>query len=185
MVEIFLLILSIVLLLIVCAIGGALFLVFIGNLLADAPFLPVPQKIANRVAELAYLPEGSVFYDLGSGDGRVVRAVAKAHLETACIGVEKAPLPVLLAFLITSRRAFPNVRFIRQDFREVTLTGGTCVFLYLFPEAMRALAPKLTTELSRGARIISCDFTFTDRTPTAAEKIHAGRRWHTLYTYQV
>lgn len=183
--EILIFILVIVLLLIVCAIGGAMLLVLVGNLIADAPFVPVPKKIAKRVAELAYLPAGGAFYDLGSGDGRVVRAVAKAHQERVCIGVEKAPLPGLLAFLVTSRRAFPNARFIRQDFREVSLTGGTCVFLYLFPEAMQVLAEKLTAELPPGARIISCDFTFSDRTPAATEKIHAGGRWHTLYTYQV
>ena len=45
----------------------------------DVPFVPTPEKVVDRMLEMAKVGPNDVVYDLGSGDGRIVIAAAKKH----------------------------------------------------------------------------------------------------------
>lgn len=70
----------------------ALFLAIIA--IFGPPFVPTPQKTVNEILKKLNLKKGMVFYDLGCGDGRVVRSAVK-HYGVIGIGVDLNP------FLIT------------------------------------------------------------------------------------
>lgn len=163
---------------------AAFILEFIGKFIAQAPFVPAPHQVARRVGELVSLKEGDVFYDLGSGEGQIVRSVALGNPTACVVGVEIAPLPKLIARILTPQKEFPNVHYLSRDLRTLSLTDATCVYLYLLPNLMKILAPKLKRELKSGAQIITCDFTLPGWEPLESKKVPCGRSVYTLHLYR-
>lgn len=166
--------------------AAILFIVWmVQNILLEAPFLPLPRPVVMVVSDLVDLSPGDEFYDLGSGDGRVVRALAKKYPQAKCFAVEKALLPHLLSIFFNLWERSPNVFQIRTDFKHQPLKRAKVVFVYLFPEVMGALSTKLMRELSPGATIISAQFTFPGLVPNKVVKVQDGVREFKLYVYHL
>lgn len=110
------------------------------------------EKILNSI----HIHEGQVVYDLGSGDGRFLIAIAK-RCKVKAIGYEINPWPYLLSKIRIwlSRENIP-IRF--KDFYKADLRDGDIIFCYLFPDVMEKLREKLSEELKVGAKVISCNF---------------------------
>ena len=53
-----------------------------------APWVPIAKSDLKRVLELIEVCDGNVFYDLGSGDGRVMLYLAKKFPQAKFIGIE-------------------------------------------------------------------------------------------------
>lgn len=151
------------------------------SILFPAPFLPLPKKVVARLSEIANIPSKGYFYDLGSGDGRVVRAVAVKYPTASCVGVEKALLPHILALAYFKRQ---NTTYFLTDYNKVSLRQADVVFLYLWPEAMLAMKIKLKSELTAEAKIICCRFPLPEAAPLSTEVVSAGVHGYTLYTYR-
>lgn len=139
------------------------------------PLVKTRRAVATRVVSvLGPLPAGSVFYELGAGDGRVVSAVAAANPRVRCIGVERYYLPY---FLCRTRQFFerlPNVSYIRADIFSADLRSATHLYAYMYPGVMEKLAPKLEKELKPGARFLALDFPFPGRLPEHVEDVSDG-----------
>jgi hypothetical protein len=90
-----------------------------------------------------------------------------------------APLPQLLAWLRTKTEPLKNVTLMRKDARSISLTDATHVYMYLMPNMMEILYPKLLEELRPGTRLISCDFTFKHKKPVSVVEV----KDHKLYLY--
>jgi hypothetical protein len=183
--ETILMLIAIVLLLIVIA-GMLLFAVtasldLIGYVVSDVPFIPIPHYVVEKVVALAPKKNG-VFYDLGSGEGRMVVAVARAYPEMQVIGIEKAPLPVLMTRFFRKNRP-ANAEFMFKDFNEVSLSNASFVYIYLLSKISFRLEPKLVAELPRGARLVSCDFPLKIRQPDQIIPVAYKDNSHTLYVY--
>ncbi|MDB5237537.1 MAG: ribosomal protein methyltransferase [Parcubacteria group bacterium] len=128
------------------------------------PFIRTREPIAHEVAEaFGTLPEGSVVYDPGCGDGRVLFAIAKKNPRARYVGIELRLFPYLLAK--RQRRMHPeaDIRFIRGDSFKQDLSKATHVYTYLYPKVMDKLLPKLQNELRPGTVLISLDFQFKDK----------------------
>ncbi|MDO8622525.1 MAG: hypothetical protein Q7R80_04815, partial [bacterium] len=69
---------------------------------SGAPWVPTWRRDVDRFLALAQLRPGERFYDLGCGDGRLVRAAANTG--TIATGFECSLLPYLLAKLRVGRR---------------------------------------------------------------------------------
>lgn len=159
---------------------AALILNIAGDLITGVPFVPVPHNVVEEVVKLAPKETG-VFYDIGSGEGRVVAAVARRYPEMQAIGIEKAPFPFLLT-LIKGRAQIPNTKFLFKDSSRVDLRDASYVFMYLFPKVVHALEAKLEKELPAGSRVVCCDFPLK-RATTKTEKVFAHKKSYTLYVY--
>ena len=62
------------------SLGIAVFMIvqFISEFTTDAPFVPIPKEIEDKIIENLKLSPGSMLYDLGCGDGRIlIKAVQK------------------------------------------------------------------------------------------------------------
>jgi SAM-dependent methyltransferase len=123
----------------------------------DVVYVPTPQKVVDKMLELAKVQRGDVVYDLGCGDGRIVVTAAKSYGVQA-VGVDLNPDRV--------REARDKVRTAGVESRasiwwanvfSVDLQPATVVALYLLPELNVRLLTKLE-KLRPGARVISHDF---------------------------
>lgn len=173
-------ILNIVLIVALFLFTVAMALDMFGLYVTRVPFVPLAQEFVKDTVELAPRSTG-VFYDLGSGNGQIVAAVARAYPNMRAVGIEKAPFPTIVTAL--RRHQYPkNASFLRKDFNEVSLEDADYVFMYLFPKIARDLTQKLTRELKPGSRVVCCDFPL-DRTPTRTYKSLRKGINHTFYVY--
>jgi len=173
---------ALVLIWIVCF--SFLILMTYGLVTTRAPYVPIPQYVVDEVKKVMPLKAGDTFYDLGSGDGRVIATLAMAYPQAIAIGVEKSPLPYLLTQIRFLRMRVKNAKTLFKSFFHVPLNDATHIFVYLFPEVMEKLLPKFEAELKGGTRVISCDFPFKTRKPQETIPVGTGSRKHTLYVYE-
>lgn len=123
-------------------------------LLFGAPFQPTNERKLKMIMELAKIKRGDIAVDLGSGDGRLVIALAKAGAKVD--GYEINPLLVWYS-RIKIRRARVNSRakIYWKNFWNVDLSKYNVVTLFQFGTIMEQLEKKLSCELKRGSRIVS------------------------------
>ena len=159
-------------------------MVMYGALAIRVPFVPVAEYVVEALKKEEPLGPGDLFYDLGSGDGRAVLAMAKEYPDAKAIGVEKGPFPYLLSRLSRFFTKRENASFLFKDFSKVSLGGATHVYMYLYPEVVQRLLPKLQAELRPGAKVILCDFPFQARTADRTVPVFKGKKKYTLYFYE-
>ncbi len=127
--------------------------------LTGAPFVPSSNPTTAAMAKLANIKKGSIVYDLGSGDGKVL--FAAAALGARAVGFEINPILVLY----TNIRAYfsphrHKVHAVWKNFWSADIHDADAVFIYLLPWKMERLAQKLQKELKPTARIVSNSFIF-------------------------
>ena len=132
---------------------------------AEALYLPTPDRTVEAMLKLAGVSAQDVVYDLGSGDGRIVIAAARLHGARG-VGIE------LDARMVERARCNARVsgveklvEFRQADLFQADLREATVVTLFLFPEMVLRLRPKLLAELRPGARIVSHRFGLGDWPP--------------------
>src|SRR3989338_4359594 len=74
---------------------------------SDAPYVPTKLEVIKKILKLAGVKNGKKFYELGSGDGRVVIEAAK--LKASAVGIEQSLIRVLLSRYNSSK--FKNAKF--------------------------------------------------------------------------
>jgi len=123
----------------------------------DIVYVPTPQKVVDKMLEVAKVTSSDVVYDLGCGDGRIVVTASKKVGATA-IGFDLDPQRVTEArenVMHAGVAALASIR--RADVFSVDLQPATVVTLYLLPELNVRLIPQLE-KLRPGSRIVSHDF---------------------------
>ena len=147
----------------------------------DVPYVTTPQRVVERMLELADVSENDVVYDLGSGDGRFVITAAQ-QFGARGVGVEIDPQLVRQARSqarlagVTDRVAFRQGDLFETDLREATV-----VTLYLEPDLNLRLRPKLLLQLDPGDRVVSHDFDMGAWTPDRTEKMGGS----TIYLWTI
>ena len=133
---------------------------------AKVPFVSVPLSTLKDIEKALDLKEGSIVYDLGCGDGRVLFYLYKNNPKLKYIGIENSFFPYMLA---SFRNWFhkkinkSDITIIKKDFFDVDLSNATHIFTYLYPNVMDDLVPKLDKELLSGTRLVSASFHFTSK----------------------
>jgi SAM-dependent methyltransferase len=149
---------------------------------AGAPFVAMEPEVVERVMKLAEVKKGDVFYDLGSGDGRLVIAAALhgAQAYGVEIGWTKVIYSRIWIFILRLRK---QVKILHKNFFDVSLKDADVVSLYLLQETNQKLKEKLKKELKPGTRVISTAFTFEGWKP---EKINSrGTIYGPIFLYRV
>lgn len=151
------------------------------------PFVPVPKAALKEIIVALDLKEGSVLYDLGCGDGRVLFAAYRADPNVSCVGIEKSWLPLFLArlklFLMGKNR---NITVLNKNFFQHDVSSATHVFVYLYSRVMDDLLLKLQKELKPGTRVVSCSFPFSDKKPLVVVDLNRrpNQLAQQLYVYE-
>ena len=131
-------------------------------------------EAADVVALLkgAGLADQAIIYDLGSGWGSLVTALARAFPEAQVRGVEMSPIPYWISCIRT--RNLPNVVLRRGNFYDCDLSDAHAITCYLMMKPMTKLAGFLDRSLAPGTPVVSLSFWFRDRAVTASRE-SAGR----------
>jgi len=124
-----------------------------------APFVPCRKKDLKRINTLTKLKSGQKFYELGSGDGRVSRYIAKNNPQAKIIGIELA----ITLYLWTKLKNFifriKNLEFKNKNIFHINLSEADVIYFYGMPKAINnKLLQKLKSEMKPTARIISYVF---------------------------
>ncbi|TAH32283.1 hypothetical protein EYC58_03325 [Candidatus Saccharibacteria bacterium] len=126
-----------------------------------APYLPTLKPQTKAALELLDLKPGQTLLELGSGDGTVMLAAAKAGLNV--VGVELNPILCLVTWLRT-RKYRKQVKIIWGNFWIVEWPECDGVFTFLLDRFM----PKLDTRMQEIKKpLVSFAFRVPGRKPTA------------------
>lgn len=132
---------------------------------SSAPFVPVPDEVVADIVKELSIRRGDAVYDLGCGDARVLIAAARAHPDASYTGIDRDLFALIVAQARRIYFGYPAVKLAYGNFFKSDISHANRVFLYLFPEVMDALLPKLQAELPKGAMVVSCDFAFSKKEP--------------------
>lgn len=142
----------------------ALYATMIGQMMG-APFVPSKKGKADLMIVLAHIASEDVVVDVGSGDGALVIAAARAGARAAR-GIEMNPFLVWYSRLRIRRAGLSGqARIMRANFYRVPLHDADVVLLYLWPSTMAKLREKLEQELKPGTRVVSQAFPIAGWTP--------------------
>jgi SAM-dependent methyltransferase len=123
-------------------------------------YVPTPMDVVDQMIELAGVTTRDTVYDLGSGDGRIVIRAAEKY---GAYGVGLELDPDLVEEARENARdagVTDQVEFREKNFFEADISDATVLLLYLLPEKLQKLQPKLINELGGGTPIVTHDFQF-------------------------
>lgn len=152
----------------------------------DVAFITTPQKVVDKMLELAEVTEDDLLYDLGCGDARINITAAQQY---GCRGIG---YDISGARVEASRENVLKhgvealVQIERADVFTLDLSPATVITLYLLPELNVKLIPQLE-KLPPGVRIVSHDFDMKGVIPDQVVTIEDandpyGDHWLFLWT---
>jgi hypothetical protein len=148
--------------------------------LSKLPYVPTPQVVVDEMLKMANVTAKDFVMDLGSGDGRMIITAARTFKANG-LGVDIDPKLVELSNkLAKADGVAERAKFIEQDMFKADISKATVVTLYVLPDFMDKLRPKLLTELKPGSRIVAHDYYmsewYSDRqlSLTVPEKVKAN-----------
>lgn len=111
------------------------------------------------MVELSRLTNGEIVADLGSGDGRISIAFAKAGGRATGFEID-IELVHRSEQIIKAASLQDVIKINNQNFWEEDLSSFDIVVVYPMPDIMEQLERKLTTELKKGARVLTNYYVF-------------------------
>jgi 2-polyprenyl-3-methyl-5-hydroxy-6-metoxy-1,4-benzoquinol methylase len=139
-------------------------ILLIGCLLAlyhlwnGAIFVPTDEKTVENIVRLLNIRPGMEVVDLGSGDGRIVVALARAGAEAT--GFENNPILFFWSWIKIKRLGLPHAQIKFRSFWATDLGQFDAVVVFGMTHIMKRLEVKLAQELRPGAFVISNIFRF-------------------------
>jgi len=137
-------------------------LLFLHSIIRGAPYVPVQKHTLEKMIELADIKPGQKAVDLGSGDGRIVIALAKAG--AIAYGYEINPILVWWTRRKIVKEGLAGKAFaFRKNIWDEDFSSFDVVTLFGIRKIMKDLSAKLEKELKPGVKIVSYGFAFPDR----------------------
>jgi len=135
----------------------------VGQAGKDVVWVPTPPEVVDKILELTKTTSRDIFFDLGSGDGRMVIGAAK--LGATATGIEYNPDMVELSKRSAAAAGLSSkATFMKADLFESDFSNATVITMFLLPSINIQLRPKLL-ELKPGTRIASNTFSMEDWAP--------------------
>lgn len=155
--------------LIIVLILNILVLITFGAMVWGAPYVPSRTTSVAKMMALANIQPGEKAADLGSGDGRVVIAMAQQGAEAH--GFENNPVLVFVAQRNIKKAGLAGKAFIHwKNFWRADFSKFNVISVYAMPYIMGRLHRKMKEEMAHGSRIISNAFEFKNETPIKKDK---------------
>lgn len=127
--------------------------------ISGLPWVPTRTPRIRRALELAQVAPGEIFYDLGSGDGRVLILAAR-EFGVQAIGIEISPLHCILAGInVLIQGVSRSVKIKWASYFKADFRNADVIFVYMTSKEVSRLRPKLESQLRPGTRVItiSCE----------------------------
>ncbi|HEX8964866.1 MAG TPA: 50S ribosomal protein L11 methyltransferase [Patescibacteria group bacterium] len=148
-----------------------------------APWWQMPQEVIDAMYKKLKIKKNDIVYDLGCGTGKAIIAAANGYGATA-VGIEIDPLRFLLA-KINVLIARSQAKVIKKNFFQIDLGGASIIIMYLIPNALKRLAPKLSKELQKGTKIVSFVYPLPEKEYRKFVELVVYEKQYRLYVYKV
>lgn len=151
------------------------FLLFAGVVAFGAPYLPTLRKRVDDALDLLDLKPGQTMLELGSGDGRLLKAAAKRGIHS--VGYELNPLLVLFSRISTFKyRSIVTIKW--RNYWQIPWPDSDGMYVFLLQPYMSKLHKKLIQyNRKKSYKLVSFGFEITEKKPTK----HKNGMY--LYTY--
>jgi precorrin-6B methylase 2 len=133
------------------------------------PVSTKPERI-YKALKLANLRPNEVLYDLGAGDGRVLRIAAR-DFGAKAVGIEVGPIQCALIWMRITANGLENQMQVKwENFYKADLHQADVVFVYATSKEVLKLAPHLEQKMKQGARLVSISADFPEWEPSAVDE---------------
>lgn len=153
----------------------------------DVPFVPSTNAVLDAMFEFAKPTKDDYVMDLGSGDGRIVNyAASKFGASGHGIDLNEGLVKIANARAKSAGVADRAKFYVRDLFKE-DISKASIITMYLLPEVVMQLRPKLFKDLKPGSRIASHDYHMGDWRFDAAKVVgsHTGGEEDIVYYWKV
>jgi hypothetical protein len=131
----------------------------------DTPYVPTPQNVVDTMLEIAKVGPKDFVVDLGSGDGRIV-ITAATRFGARGFGVDIDPRLVKLSNQLAAKAGVADrAAFFERDLYQTDISPASVLTLYLLPEVVLMIRPKVLDTLRPGTRVVSHDYDFGEWQP--------------------
>ncbi|MFP4620911.1 MAG: SAM-dependent methyltransferase [Bacteroidales bacterium] len=139
----------------------------------DAPYVPTPDNVVDKMLDMAHVGPEDYVIDLGCGDGRIIIAAARRGAIGLGVDLDEE---LIKEARENAREAgvSDKVMFLKQDLFKTDISGANVITLYLFPDLINKLRPEFTEKLEPGARIVSHDFDMDGWEPDQHAQVNSG-----------
>ena len=139
----------------------------------DVPYVPTPDKVVERMLDLADVQPSDYVIDLGSGDGRIVIAAAKRGASGH--GIDLDPDRISEARNNASNAGVDNqIMFMEGNIFETDFSEASVITMYLLPSVNKKLRPELLSKLTPGTEIVSHSFDMGEWKPDKEVVVETG-----------
>lgn len=150
----------VVLIAVLCCLPGA-YATWVG-----APYIPTSTALVERMIQFAAIRPGQTVYDVGCGDGRLLRAAAAQGARA--IGYEFS-LPTYLWCRLRCL-ATKNVVVRFGDFwKRTDFADADVIFCFLLTDSMQTFKSAIWPQLKPGCRVVSHSFRMEGVLPDTEE----------------
>ncbi|MBC7781277.1 MAG: methyltransferase domain-containing protein [Proteobacteria bacterium] len=119
-------------------------------------FVPSAQPTVERLVKLAKIQDNDFVVDLGSGDGRIVLTAARSNPKVRGWGVDINENLVRQSNEEAKKQGVADrVQFYHRNVFDADIREVTVINMWLFPELMRLLRPKILAEARPGTRVLT------------------------------
>jgi len=133
---------------------------------SDAPYVPTKLEAIRKILKMAGVKKGKKFYELGSGDGRVVLEATKLGANST--GIEQSLLRVIYSKWQAKKLGLQNAHFYHGNiFNKINdgVENVDVVYIYLLLKGVKKLEAKLKKELKKGSIVITQTYHFPNWKP--------------------
>lgn len=146
------------------------------------PLFKTPKKDISGLIEALDIQDKDVFFDLGSGDARVIFEVRKKNKKAKLYGYEISPILLLIGQLKKSI-LFPmdkNLVLEAENLFDVDYSKATKIYCYLSPEALEILREKFE-RVGKKFKVYSYKYRIPDMRARKKFELESGE---VLYLYE-
>lgn len=148
----------------------------------DVPYVPTPNKVVQRMLEMADVQPSDYVIDLGSGDGRIVIAAAKRGANGHGIDLDPQRISEARSNAL-SNGVSDQIMFMQGNIFDTDFSKASVITMYLLPSVNKKLRPKLLDVLEPGTRIVSHSFDMGQWQPDKQDIVDIENRSRTHQIY--
>ena len=151
-----------------------------------APFVASPQRIVDRMLEIAAIKPNETVFDLGCGDGRILFQAAQKY-QAKAVGIEiDEKLVHTTNERIVNLGLQNRVKVQQGNLLEADLSSADVVTIYLLTQSNELLRPRLEKMLKPGTRVVSYDYAVPGWKPKKIDRTNESNNGgHLIYLYEM
>jgi hypothetical protein len=138
-----------------------------------------PDSALGQISEALDIKNGDLIMEIGCGDARLIRYCANKYPQAKFIGLDNGLIAIARAKLGSLKNK--NISIEYGNFTKLTNLKPSKYYLYLLPEALEVIRPKLPI----GSLVVSLEYQFKDVKPNKIIKLKKQTQLvHKIYIYK-